>query len=81
MQFFPRDPSISAPPTLVHRDVDTMHDDYLNHVVSDDARGTLVPNYVSVAYGYIQWYFRVSHLYMTMNALGDPPMTTHQEIL
>lgn len=35
----------------------------------------------SSAFDYIQWYFRVSHPYMTPDTHRDPPMPTYQEIL
>lgn len=36
---------------------------------------------MSSAFDHIQWYFRVSHPYMTLNAYIDAPRPTHQETL
>ena len=53
----------------------------LNLLVPDESRSTLASNDWNVAYNYIQWYFRISHPYMTLDAPGDPPRSTHQETL
>lgn len=53
MQFVPRDPSDSTPPIMVCSDVDAMYDEHLNHLVLDDARGTLGLSYWSCAYDYV----------------------------
>lgn len=81
MQFVLKDPSDSASPTMVHIDVDVMYGDYHNHLVPDDTRGTLAPSYQSSGYSYIQWYFKVSHPYMTPNTPKDPHRPAHLEIL
>lgn len=80
MQFVSKDPSESSPPAIRHRDVDAMYYYYLIHLVSNEARGSLAPSNWSTAYGYIQWYFRVSHPYMT-DTPSDPLRSAHQEIL
>lgn len=53
---------MSAPPTMIYRDVEAMYEYFLNHLIST-------------------FYFRVSHPHMTLDAQGDPPKPTHQEIL
>ena len=37
MQVIPREPFVYAPLTMARRDVDVMYDDYLNHLVLDEA--------------------------------------------
>lgn len=81
MHVIPREPSVYAPTTMVHKDVDAMHDDFLVHLVLVEARGIIVPSEWICAFNYIQWYFRVSHYYMTPDVEGKPPRTTHQKIL
>lgn len=78
MLFVPRDPSYSNSPNMVHKDVYDMYDDFLNHLVLDETQGIPPPSTWSYAYIYIQWYFRVSHPYMTPDAPGYPPRITHQ---
>lgn len=72
---------MSFPPTMVHRDIDEMYDDFLNHLVPTESRDVVAPREWSCALGYIQWYFIVSHPYMTSDAQGDPSRPNHQEIL
>lgn len=53
-----------------------MYDYYLNHLVSDEAHDTLAPSDWSYAYDNVS-YFRVSHPYMRLDTLGDPPRSAH----
>lgn len=48
-----------APFAMAHRDVDDMYNDYLNHLVQDEARNIIAPSESSVIDNYFQWYFRV----------------------
>lgn len=41
MQFIPGDPYESALLATTHRDMDTIFDDYLNHLVPDEARSAM----------------------------------------
>lgn len=77
MQYVPRDPSDYATSIMAHWDVDAMYNYFLNHLVSDKAQGTLAHNDCSVTYGYIQWYFRVSHPYMKIDSPKDPSRPSH----
>ena len=77
MQFVSRDPSKYVPPTMVDKDVDAMYDDFVNHLVLAKARSIVAPSKWSYAYGYVHWYFRVSHSYMTPYIKGEPPRLAH----
>lgn len=66
---------------MTHRDMDTICDDYLNHLIPDEARVIIAPSDKSVVHGYIQWYFRVSHPYITADDLRDPHRITHRATL
>lgn len=81
MHYIPRDPFVSAPSTLTRRVMDVMFDDYLNHLVSEEAQSTIAHNDWSYVDDYIWWFFSVSHPYMILDALGDPPRPAHQKIL
>lgn len=81
MLFVLKDPFDYDPLAMAHRDVDAMCDDFHNHMIPNEVRITLTLNYWSFAYVYIQWYFRVSHPHMTLNALGDALRSAHLEIL
>lgn len=54
--------------------------DFYNHLIPDDARRVpaLVP--FTVAFGYMQWFYNVSHPYLT-HVEGVPPWPAHKEIL
>lgn len=66
---------------MTRRHVDVMYDDYLNQLVPDEARGTLVPSVWSYAYNYVACYFKVPHPYMTPDTPGDPPRPLHREMI
>lgn len=66
---------------MARKDVDTMYDDYLLQLISDEECGTQTLRDWSIAYNYIPWYFKVSHPYMTYDAPGDLSMLAHQENL
>lgn len=57
-----------------------MYDDFYNHLVPEEAHSVLASLQSSNEFDYIQWYFRVSHPYMTPDAHGDPPWPTYQEL-
>ena len=61
--------------------VNALFDDFENYLVPDKARNIVVPDDWSYVYGYMLWFFRISHPYLIREAPGDPPRTTHQEIL
>ncbi|XP_058754857.1 uncharacterized protein LOC131628007 [Vicia villosa] len=54
MQFVLEDLFESAPPAMTHRDMDDMFDDYLNYLIQDEARSTIVPSEWNAADDYIQ---------------------------
>lgn len=56
--FIPRDPYEYAPSIMTESDMDTMFDDYLYHLVPDEALSTITSSDWSVVHDYIQWYFR-----------------------
>src|ERR1051325_6157071 len=80
-QTIPRNPNVCAPPTVKMRDMDDLFDDFENHLVPEKARSTVTPDDWSYEYGYMIWFFRVSHPYMIEDAPGNPPRSVHQEIL
>lgn len=50
----PRDPTVSTPLTVVHRDINVMFDDFSNHLVLEEAHSVPAPQPFSVAHDYIQ---------------------------
>lgn len=66
---------------MVRRDLNSMYNDFLNHLVLDKARSTKAHSDWSFAYNYVQWYFRVSHPYIILDTLEDPPRPSNQDIL
>lgn len=44
MQFILRDPSDCSPLVMAFKDADVMYDDFLNHLLSAVARGTIAPS-------------------------------------
>lgn len=81
MQGIPRDPTVFAPPTIHHIDLDFILDDLYNHIITQNARSLLSLEPWNVAFDYIKWFYKVSHPYMTSYIVGAPPKTTHSEIL
>lgn len=61
--------------------MDAMFDDYLSHLISDEAQSIMVESDWSYVDGYIMWFLKVSHLYMVQVALEDPLRLAHKEIL
>lgn len=53
MQYIPRDPYVSAPHAMTHRDMDYMFDDYLNHLVLEEARNTITESHYNYVDSYI----------------------------
>lgn len=76
-----RPPYVSAPSIVCHRDFDAILNDFYSHLVLDEAHNVLVGEPWAYAHGYIQWFYRVSHPYMTQDVAGAPPRLAHQEIL
>lgn len=72
-----KDPIDVAPPTDYHMDVDKIFAPYFNHVVLEDVQYVPAPHPWSTIYGYIQWFYRVTHTFMTLDAEGDPPRPAH----
>ena len=44
IRFVPTCSFNSVYPTMVYRDVDAMYDDFLNHMISGETRGSVAPN-------------------------------------
>ena len=63
------------------RDMDDLFDNFENHLVPDEASSTVALDDLSYEYNYMIWFFRVFHLYMIEDALENPPMPAHHEIL
>lgn len=80
-QTISRHTTVSAPPAMTRRDINAMFNDYLSHLILEEAHNTIVESDWSYIDGYIRWFFRVSHSYMAHAALGDSSMSAHQEIL
>lgn len=74
-------PIVSYPLAMTHRDMDVMFDDYLSHLIPEEAQSTIAESNWSYVDEYIRWFFRVSHSYMVQYAPGDPSRPAHQEIL
>lgn len=63
------------PRILTRKDVDTLFDDYLEHLVPNDIRS--VPTYRSciIAFSCIRWYYIMSHVHMLGMAEGGQKVT------
>lgn len=81
LQGIPRALIIVSPSPLHRRDVDEIFAEYRDHLVPEDVCSVSCPHPWSTTYNYIQWLFRVSHTYLTLNEEGDPLRSTHQKIL
>lgn len=44
IQFVPKDPLYSTPPTLVRKDINAMYGDYFNYTIPDGTQCTLAPS-------------------------------------
>lgn len=53
MQYIPKNPYVSAHPTAKHKDMNAMFDDYVSHLVPDEAQSIIVENDWSYVYSYI----------------------------
>lgn len=58
---------------MVHRDMGPVFDDNLYHLELYGARSTIAHCDLSVVHDYIQWYFKLSHSYIILDALGYLP--------
>lgn len=81
LQVVPREPFVSASHSMIHMDVYVMYDDFYNHLVLDEARSVVAPHECSSVFNYMEWYFIMSHLYVTPYAQRDPPRSTQHEML
>lgn len=74
-------PVVSAPPSLTRREMNSIFDDYLSHLVLKEVRSTIIESSWSYVDKYVNQFFRVSHMYMVQAAPGDQSSPTHQDIL
>lgn len=81
MQGIPGVPTVFSPFNVLHKDVDKIFEVSYDHVVPTDVPYVSPPQPWSAVYGYIQWFYRFSHNYMTLDAEGDPPWLSYQETL
>ena len=58
-----------------------MFNDYLSHLVQEEAQSTINKSDWSYVNEYIRWFFKVSHPYMVQTSPEDPPRPSHQEKL
>lgn len=72
---------VYAPSAMIRRDMCAMFDDYLSHLVLEEARSTIAESELSYVDGYIKWFFRVSHSYIVQVTPGDPSRPGHREII
>lgn len=63
------------------KDHDVILNGFYSHLVSVETRSVPMGEPLAYAQGYINWFYRVSHPYMTPDVAGVPPRHTHQEIL
>lgn len=70
-----------ALPIVDHKDIDVILNDFYSHLIPDDARFVPAPDPWVVAFGYFQWFYSVSHPYVTQDFIGAPPRPVHREIL
>lgn len=61
--------------------MDYIFDDYESHLISEEARSTIVPSDCSYVDGFLRWFLRVPHLYMKQANPRDPLRPAHQETL
>lgn len=55
--------------------------EYYDHMVIEDVHYVVSPRPWIVIYGFTQWFYKVSHSYMTLVVKRDPPNPAHSEIL
>lgn len=68
LQAIPRDSYVYAPSAMVHKDVDSMYNDLHNNLALEESRNMSAPHQRRSTFNNIQWYFLVSHSYMTLDA-------------
>lgn len=81
LQIIPILPSVSAPLTICHKDLEAILDDFYNHLVPYDEHIVLATNPWAYTQGYLHWFYRVSHPYMTLYIARAPPKSSGQDIL
>lgn len=64
----PRNPIVVAHVIVLRKNVDVIFVDYHEHMVPKDVCNVSAPRPWSMLYGYIQWFYKVSHSYMTTDA-------------
>lgn len=73
---------MSDPSTVIRKDdVDDMFEVLYDHSVLEDVRCVSYPQPWNAVYDGIQWFYRVTHPYMTPTSEGKPHRPSHQEIL
>lgn len=81
LQIIARPPYVSAPPIVHHKDLDSILDNFYNHLVPYKLHDMLTLDQWVVGQGYFHWFNQVSHPYMTSDIAGAPPRPVYPEIL
>ncbi|XP_058741368.1 uncharacterized protein LOC131613741 [Vicia villosa] len=81
MQIIPRSPLQAAYIRNIGRDLEDILADFENHLVSVEYRTHDAISQWNYVEGYMTWFYKVLHSYMTHNAPRRPSRSVHEEFL